>query len=252
MTHPATSPRSTRGAAPSSRRWPWVVGLLLLSAIPVAAGIARLIQLATVDTAPPSALRFFQAPWPVVVHIVSASLFLVVGGLQLDPRTRRLRPGMHRRVGWALVVAGGLSVLSALWMMITYVQPAHESPLLTVFRWLVGSTILGALGLGTRAALRRDYASHGAWMLRAYALSAAAGTQSLLLAPVFVLYGPLEPVPSALVMGACWVLNLVLAELWLRRRAAQGRRGGATTHLAGATAAIAQAPSGSPTATQRL
>jgi hypothetical protein len=214
-----------------------VVGLLLLSAIPVAAGIARLIQLATVDTAPPADLRFFQAPWPVVVHIVSASLFLLVGGLQLDPRIRRLRPGMHRRVGWVLVVAGGLSVLSALWMMITYVQPTHESPLLTVFRWLVGTTILGALGLGTRAALRRDYASHGAWMLRAYALSAAAGTQSLLLAPVFVVYGPLEPVPSALVMGACWALNLALAELWLGRQARR-RDGGASTRPAATTAAV--------------
>lgn len=251
MTHAATSPRSTRGTAPSSRRWPWVVGLLLLSAIPVAAGLARLIQLATVDTAPPSDLRFFQAPWPVVVHIVSASLFLLVGGLQLDPRTRRLRPGMHRRVGWALVVAGGLSVLSALWMMITYVQPTHESPLLTVFRWLAGSAILGALALGTRAALRRDYPAHGAWMLRAYALSAAAGTQSLLLAPVFVLYGPLEPVLSAVIMGACWALNLALAELWLRR-AARRREGGAIARSAATTAAVAQAPSGSPTAIQRL
>lgn len=249
MTNAPVTLRSARGSEPA-RRWPWIVALLLLSIIPVGAGLSRLIQLATLETPPPADMRFFEAPWPVAVHIVTASIFMVVGGLQLDPRTRRRRPGLHRRVGWVLVVAGALSVVSALWMVVTYAQPPHESVLLSVFRWLVGGAILGALALGTRAALEGDYPRHGAWMLRAYALSAAAGTQSLLLAPVYVFHGPIAPVPSALVMGACWALNLVLAELWLRRAARQQAGGGARHPRATPTAA--QAPSGSPAATQRL
>lgn len=244
--------RDDRGTRTRSRRWPWAVALLVLSAIPVAAGIVRLVQLVTLDVPPPADLRFFRAPWPVAIHIVTASLFMLMGGLQLDARTRRARPGLHRRVGWVLVVAGALSVLSALRMTVTYQQPAHESSLLMVFRWLVGGAILGALALGTRQALRRDYPGHGAWMLRAYALSAAAGTQSLVLAPIYALYGPVGPVPGALTMGACWVLNLVLAELWLRRAAARQNGGRAPQAARGTHHTGAQAPSGNPTATQRL
>lgn len=192
--------------------------LVLLTAIPVAAGVHRLVQLATITTPPPEDVRFFDAPLPIVLHIVGASVFAVLGALQFVPRLRRRRPDLHRRLGWLLVVAGALAVVSAFWMMIRYPMPAHEAPVLYVFRTVFGALIVGALIMGVRAALHRDFVAHGAWMLRAYAVAMAAGTQSLVLAPFVVIGGPIEPVPSALIMAACWMLNLGLAEWWIRRR----------------------------------
>ena len=65
---------------------------------------------------------------------------------------------------------------------------------------------------------RRDFTSHGAWMTRAYAIGLGAGTQVLTHIPWFVLAGtrPGE-LPRAVMMGAGWAINVVVAE-WIIRR----------------------------------
>ena len=85
---------------PSGRReWLILTGLIALSFTPVAAGTVRLVQLAggaeiTADNA-----RFFAAPMPVVLHIVSVTIYAVLGALQFSPGLRRRNLAWHRAAG---------------------------------------------------------------------------------------------------------------------------------------------------------
>src|SRR4029453_13112048 len=61
----------------------WLVAALLaLSAIPLAAGAFRLTQLAGGAEITPANARFFASPLPVVVHIVSAGGYIILGAFQ--------------------------------------------------------------------------------------------------------------------------------------------------------------------------
>ena len=97
----AGDPMSTR-----ERSWPVPVALVALSAIPLTAGTLRLVQLAGGPAVIPADHRFAGFPLPLVVHIVGAAIFALVGILQFVPRFRRRHPVWHRRAGRVLVVAG--------------------------------------------------------------------------------------------------------------------------------------------------
>ena len=74
----------------------WVVAaLILLSVIPIAAGAFRLSQLAGGAAITPANARFFASPLPVVLHIVSVTLYALLGALQFVPSLRRRRHGWH-------------------------------------------------------------------------------------------------------------------------------------------------------------
>jgi len=83
----------TKGA---SGKW-LVAGLLLLSAIPMAAGAFRLTELTGGAEITPANARFFASPLPVMVHIVSAGIYAVLGAFQFATRFRRPDPA---GTGW--------------------------------------------------------------------------------------------------------------------------------------------------------
>src|SRR5438477_9940836 len=87
-----TPPKSKTSAKAGSAKW-LVAGLLLLSAIPMAAGAFRLTELTGGAEITPANARFFASPLPVVLHIVSASVYAVLGAFQFSTRFRRRRPG---------------------------------------------------------------------------------------------------------------------------------------------------------------
>src|SRR5664279_841460 len=80
-------------AAGESRvQWLVPAGLVLLSLVPVAAGMVRVTQLAGGGPVTPDNARFFASPVPVVLHIVCASVFCLLGAFQFVPWIRRRRP----------------------------------------------------------------------------------------------------------------------------------------------------------------
>ena len=190
----------------------------LLCAIPLAAGAVRLVTLAAGAEVTPENARFFAAPLPVVLHIVAAAAYIVLGAFQFVPGFRRRRPGWHRRVGRLLVGAGLVAALSGLWMAQFYRLPAHDGALLYGFRLLFGSLMALSIVLGVAAIRRRELARHRAWMMRGYALGLGAGTQVLTLGVGEIVLGPPGEVARGLLMGAAWAINLAVAE-WLIRRA---------------------------------
>jgi uncharacterized membrane protein len=211
--------------------------LVLLIAVPVAAGVVRLTQLASGAAVTPENARFFASPVPVVVHIIGASLFCVLGAFQFAPKFRRKHPKWHRVTGRVLVPCGLAAGLSGLWMTLFYPRPPGDGDLLAVFRVLAGSAMVASLVLGFVLVRRRDFAGHRAWMMRGYALGQGAGTQVLTILPWTLLAGTPSVFIRALLMGAAWLINLAVAE-WLIRRRPRRRRVAVPPVLTPAGAAV--------------
>lgn len=203
----------------------WLVpaALLLLSAVPVAAGAFRITEL-TGGAVTPDNARFFASPLPVVLHIISVSLYAILGAFQFAPSFRRRRPGWHRTSGRLLVPSGLIAALSGLWMTLFYALPDYDGGVLYWLRLLFGSAMVLSILLGVAAIGRRDFARHGAWMLRAYAIGLGAGTQVLTHLPWFLFPDVQGELTRALSMGAGWVINLAVAEWIIRKRLARPRR----------------------------
>ncbi|HEX9988335.1 MAG TPA: DUF2306 domain-containing protein [Chloroflexia bacterium] len=183
----------------------------------MAAGAFRLTELTGGAQITPANARFFASPLPVVMHIVSSSLFAVLGAFQFSARFRRRRPGWHRAAGRLLVPCGLLVALSALWMTLFYPRPALTGDLLYVLRLLFGSAMIVSLVLGFAAIRRGNVKQHRAWMMRGYAIGLGAGTQVLTLLAGELIFGPPGELSGDILRGAAWVINLAVVEWAIRR-----------------------------------
>jgi uncharacterized membrane protein len=212
---------------PSRATWLIPTGLILLTLIPIISGSFRLTQLAGGPQLIPEAARFTGSPVPVVLHIVSAIPFSVIGAFQFLPALRRGRRSWHKMAGRVLIPAGFVLALAGLWMATVYPHPVGDGPALLVLRVIFGGYMVVSLSLAVRSLIRHDYVAHGAWMTRAYALGVAAGTQALALIPGSIMFGSKNEASRAVAMGAAWVINLAVAEfvIWRRtQRAASAKR----------------------------
>lgn len=226
-------------APPRTGSVAWLVtGLILLSAIPLAVGAFRLTQLAGGATITPENARFFASPIPVVLHIVSVSLYAILGAFQFVPSLRQRRHRWHRIVGRLLIPCGLVAALSGLWMTQFYPWPKGDGVLLYALRLLFGSGMLLSILLGVAAIRRRNFVQHGDWMLRGYAIGMGAGTQVLTGMVGAMLVGPPSELSRAVLMGAAWVINLAVAEWIIHRRPARVSSGRA----AKASAVVAHLP----------
>ena len=193
------------------------LGLVALSVVPIIAGSFRLVELsggAAILPAKPT------SPLPLVLHIVSASVYSVLGAFQFSAGFRRRRPGWHRVAGRLLVVLGLIVASSALWLTISTPRFEGSGELYFLFRLVFGSAMALSIVLGFLAIRRRDVTRHRAWMIRAYAIALAAGAQVFTLGIGEAIVGKGDT-SSALFAGAGWVINLAVAEWVIRRRPAR-------------------------------
>jgi uncharacterized membrane protein len=197
----------------------WVIfGLLiLLSLVPAAAGTARLAELASGVPITDANARFFAAPLPVALHILAVVPYCILGALQLATAFRHRRPAWHRTSGRVLVVLGLVAALTGLWMAHFYPWPAGDGEILYALRLVFGAAMVMGIVLAVNAIRRRDFATHGAWMIRSYAIGMGAGTQVLTHIPYFALVGKPDELSRAVLMGAGWVINVLVAE-WIIQR----------------------------------
>jgi uncharacterized membrane protein len=204
---------------PTKSDWLVPAGLVMLSLVPAVAGTARLAQLAGGAEVTPENARFFAAPLPVVIHIPAAILYSIVGAFQFSRSFRRRNRAWHRVAGRVIGVCGLLVALSGLWMAHFYPWPEGDGQLVYVERLVFGLAMTLSIVLGVYAVVRRDFAAHGAWMTRAYAIGLGAGTQVLTHLPWFLLVdGKPGELARGLMMGAGWITNVLVAEWIIRRR----------------------------------
>ena len=207
--------------------WKIQTGLIALSVVPALAGTARLIELARGDVITAANARFFMMPLPVVLHLITVIPFSILGAQQFAPAFRERHPTWHRAVGRVLVACGLIAALTGLWMTLAYPWPVGDGEALYIERLVFGSAMLLSLLMAIDAIRRRNFAVHGEWMIRAYAIGMGAGTQVLTHLPYFVLVGKPDESDRAVLMGAGWVINVVVAE-WIIRRSSAHR---ATVYL---------------------
>ncbi|MGE0448854.1 MAG: DUF2306 domain-containing protein [Vicinamibacterales bacterium] len=189
--------------------------LLALAVVPAVGGLVRLAGLMTGQATAETA-RFFESPLPVTIHILAAMPYSLLGALQFTPALRR-RAAWHRAAGLALVPLGLIAALTGLWIAQFYPWPKGDGEAVYLMRVLVGVAMIVAIARGVAALRHHEYAEHGAWMLRGYALGMGAGTQVLTHLPWFVFAGGTPGESSrAVMMGLGWIINALAAEHVIR------------------------------------
>ena len=206
-------------ASPGRARRQWLApaGLILLSLIPIIAGAARLTQLTGGAVVTGESARVVDSPIPLVIHIVSVTVYSLLGAFQFVPALRGRR-SWHRVAGRILIPAGVLAALSGIWMAVFYPHAHGHGDLTMAFRLIFGSAMLACIALGVRAIVQRDFREHSEWMTRAYAIALGAGTQAIILIPCSIVLGSTQNLTGAILMGVAWVINLAVAEYIIRRR----------------------------------
>ena len=210
--------------------WRVPIALVALATIPVIAGSLRLVDLSTGSTVLPPNPRFSASPLPVVIHIVSAMVFAMLGAFQFSARFRRRHRAWHRRAGRIVMVAGLGVALAALWLNQFFPRAGAARELLYPLRVVFGLAMLVTIALGFLAARRRDFADHRAWMIRSYAIGIVAGTQVFTLGVGGSIFGHGE-VTTALLLASAWAINLTVAE-WAIRKRPRRRTTPASTQMA--------------------
>jgi uncharacterized membrane protein len=177
-----------------------------------AAGSLRLVEVFGGPHLIPANPRISASPAPVVVHIVCAVAYAVLGAFQFSAALRHRRPGRHRAAGRVLAVLGLAVAFSALWMTQFYPRQPGTWELAYVFRLAFGSGMAASIILGFTAIRRGDVARHRAWITRAYALALGADTQVFTPGAGAAIFG------TDLMLGAGWAINLAVAEYAIHRQ----------------------------------
>jgi len=204
----------------NATRIDWKVPLVLLfiSAIPLAAGIARLMGLAGNPEITTENARFVAAPLPVIVHVLSVSLFSMLGAFQFSSGLRQRNPGWHGISGCIVVASGIFAALTGLWMTVMYpIPPELQGGLLYAVRVFVSVAMLFSISLAVAAVKAGDIATHRAWMIRAFALGQGAGMQVVVLLPWMLLIGKPNMLQRDVMMSLAWLINLLVAEMAIQR-----------------------------------
>lgn len=209
-----------RPGALDATTWRIPAALVALTLIPLVAGSLRLIEVAGGPQVLPANPRVDASPAPVVLHVVAAAVYAVGGAFQFPARLRRGHRVWHRRAGRVLIGAGLVVAGSGLWMTLFY-PGAPGGDLLWTVRLVVASATVVSIVLGVTAIRRRDITSHRAWMIRAYALAVAAGTQVFTQGIGEGIFGTSD-LSTGLSVSAGWVVNGVVAEWVIRRTRAPG------------------------------
>ncbi|WP_104137835.1 DUF2306 domain-containing protein [Arthrobacter sp. ZGTC131] len=214
---PAPARSRREGQRPKPRAGLLITGLIALGLVPILANTLRRIALSLGTADGSTDNGSLPLPVPVAVHIITATIFVVLGAFQFSPSFRRRKPAWHRRAGRVLVVVGMLVALSGLWLNQFVSFPAGSGDLLFVFRLLAGVGMALCIAVGFAAVRGRDIPRHRQWMIRAYALGLGAGTQVFTLGFGEAIFGK-TALNVALLNGAGWIINLAAAEWAIRRQ----------------------------------
>ena len=152
-----------------------------------------------------------EAPWRLWGHILGAPLALALAPLQLWTGFRARWPRLHRwsgRVYGLAVLVGGVAALT--------IAPISDASLFARAGFFVLALLwLGTTGIGIKAAMQGDHARHRWWMQRSLALTFAAVTLRVIMAPLLATGWTVAQTYDVTAWGS-WVLNLVVLELGSR------------------------------------
>jgi len=168
-------------------------------------------------------------PWYVgsfYMHITFGGIALLIGWMQFSRKIRTKNIDFHRSIGKIYVLSVLLSSIGGLIIALF----ATGGLVSTLGFGLLAATWLFTDILAYRSIRRLDIPRHRAWMIRNYALAFAAVTLRIYLPiAMFALHADFL-IAYRIIAWLCWIPNLVVAEIMIRRNAG--------VDIAGATQAI--------------
>jgi hypothetical protein len=152
----------------------------------------------------------FFSPLGLQTHIAASAVALLLGPFQFLPAMRRTMPVLHRWSGRIYVAAcliggaagGAIALYSSAGLI------AGLGFLGLAIGWLFTTT------MAWMSAMKRDFVAHERWMIRSFALTLAAVTLRLYLPTIFILNMGFDG-PYTVIAWACWVPNILIAELFI-------------------------------------
>ena len=152
-----------------------------------------------------------EAPIALWGHIIFAPIALALAPFQVNQRLRARRPRFNRAMGYGYATAIGIAAVSSL----IFVSGSYASTFAKLGFAVLAVLWIGFTATGIGFARQRDFTRHRVWMLRSVALTSAAVTLRVMMAPLLVLGWTVPQTYDVTAWGA-WLLNLVLLEVWLR------------------------------------
>lgn len=192
------------------RIFPW---FFWSTALAVAVMSWRVLVLPIAE-AMPAMLPYLPDASPAVwAHILGGPLALLLAPFQLWQGLRRRRPALHRWTGrlyGLAILIGGVGSLVML--------PHFEGSRFAQSGFAVLAVVwIGFTAVGIARARAGDLVAHRRWMLRSVALTFAAVTLRIIMAPLMAAGWSITETYEITAWGS-WLLNLALLELWFRRR----------------------------------
>lgn len=149
-----------------------------------------------------------EVPLGVWGHVILAPIALALVPLQL----RRGKGVLHR---WAGRVYGG-SVLVAAVASLSLLPVSVASGFARTGFGVLAVLWIATTALGIAAARRRDFVAHRVWMLRSVALTFAAVSLRVIMAPLMALGWTVAETYQITAWGS-WILTLAVVEIVRRR-----------------------------------
>ncbi|MEE9427619.1 MAG: DUF2306 domain-containing protein [Paracoccaceae bacterium] len=205
----------------TTNNWKIITLLLLMGAIPSLPGTYIVISILLGPPADGSdhaivRMHYFLTPVPVVLHCLAGFIFAALMPFQFSQRLRQRAPNWHRRSGRATLVSVFLLALTAFWMIAIF--PPSGGPLKTASLAVTGVGIIVTFSLSLRAILRRDIATHRAWMMRGIAVTYGAVPSVLIYLGWFLLLGEPPLLIDELGRWGGMAFNLAVVEWVLHRK----------------------------------
>lgn len=188
----------------------WAIIALICAAL----ALISFRYLLRVGAVPPLiANNLFIEPW-LMVHVAGAATALLIGPTQFSSRLRIRFATVHRWIGRVYVVSclvgGAAGFVLAL--------GASTGPISTIGFGTLAILWMVTTSLAWRRAIQGRFVEHRAWMIRSFALTFAAVTLRLYL-PLHMFFGMAFDDAYRAISFLCWVPNLLVAELYLRKSA---------------------------------
>jgi len=164
---------------------------------------------------------FQYEPWIYIlyVHVISSVFCMLVGPFQFLPQLIR-RVKLHRAFGMIYVISilfgGGSGLFLAFYANGGWI--GKSGFFLLAVGWLFTTF------MAMKKIRERRIQEHKRWMYRSFAFTLAAVSFRIWLAPLLFLFqGDFESA-YGLTTWLCWISNLLLVEVWLRRSASREQK----------------------------
>lgn len=157
--------------------------------------------------------NFFSRRGWLIAHAAFGGVALLVGPWQFAGWLRRRWLGVHRWIGRVYCIAVTLS-----WVASLPIATHASTGLCASLGFLaLGAVWIGATAIGYFTIRAGRVQAHQEWMIRSYAMAAAAITLRIYL-PLWMVTDGRYAVGYPLIAWACWAPNLIFAEWLIRRR----------------------------------